>query len=323
MTHTQLKGLSNIGVPQISEQLRDNITCFLDWGLLEGGNYFNVEIPTSGSYGGNRHVLRPVSDPRYTDGQVWEAYRGNWVWESGLSTSTAPINISGVFVDGTFNPNSGGNFIVNYPEGRVIFDTAIATTSAVQLEYSHKWIKVMAAKDLPWFKEGHTRSFRVDESSYLPGSGIWNQLAQTRVELPVIAIEVLDSRNYEPFQLGKSSYVYTDIVFHIISEDGSIAHRLADVLGNQYDKTVYLFDTDKMAKDNRFPLQHDGSKASNPLCYPDLVSPTGDGGFRYTSDVWLGKMTINDTSARSQEKISNRLYHSSARWNTEVVMTNI
>lgn len=323
MSHTQLKGLTNIGEPQISEVLRDNIVTFLDWGLLEAGNYFNVSIPTSGAYAGNRHILRPVSDPRYTDGQVWEAYRQNWVWESGLSTSTAPINISGVFVGDTYYPKASGDFIINYPEGRIIFNTAISKYSTVKLEYSHKWIKVMAARDIPWFKEGHTRSFRVDDSNYISGSGMWNQLSQTRVQLPVIAVEVLDGREYRGFQLGSNSYVYTDVVFHVLSEDDSLACRLADILGNQYDKTIYLFDTDKMAKDNRFPLQFDGSKSSNPLTYPDLVSPTGDGGFRYTSDVWLGKMTIEESSARNQDKISHRLYHSSARWRTEVVMNNI
>jgi hypothetical protein len=323
MSFTTLKNISDIGEPQISEIIRDNIVTFLDWGLLKVGNYFNVSIPTSGAYGGSRHILRPVSDPRYTDGQVWEGYRQNWVWESGLSNTTDPITISGVFVNNTFNPNSGENFYVNYPEGRIIFDTAIATSSVVQLEYSHKWVKTVAARDLPWFKEGHTRSFRVDDSNFIPGSGIRNQLAQTRIELPVIAVETLNDRSYEGYQLGGSSWTHTDVVFHVISEDDTMAYRLADILANQSEKTIYLFDTDKMAKDNRFPLDHNGSKSSNPLTYPDLVTATGDGGFRYTADVMHGKMTISESSAQSQEKILPRLYHSSAKWKTEVILNKV
>jgi hypothetical protein len=321
-TVTTLKGVSNIGDPQLSEIIRDNLIVFLDWGLLNTGAYFNVTIPTSGAYGGSRHVLRPISDPRYTDGQVWQAYRQNWVWESGISPGS-PINISGVFIGDSFDPIESGNYIINYPEGKIVFNTAISTASTVQLEYSHKWIKIIAAKDIPWFQEVSINSFRVDSNNFVVGSGLRTQLAQSQIELPVVAIETLDNKDYTGYQLGGGHWAFTDIVFRIISEDDTSSYRLADVLSNQEDSTIFLFDTGLMARQDAFPLKHDGSKSSNPKTYPDLVELSGNGGFRYDSQVKQGKLSIVEATAGSNQKLSHRLYHSTARWRTEVILHNI
>ena len=323
MTHLQFKGIVNIGRPSISEVIRDNLISYLDWAFLETGAFYNIEIPTSGAYGSNRARLRPVSDPRYTDGQVWEGYRGNWLWESGLSTSSQPIKISGVFVGTTYYPHASGDFVVNYPDGRIIFNTAIATNSVVKLAYSHRWINVLSAKNLPWFQTGHLNSFRVDDANYLPGSGEWTSLSETRVELPAIAVETLASRSYQGYQLGQGSWVYTDVLFHVLTEDETMACRLTDTLANQWEKTIFLFDTNRMANQDRFPLKHDGSKSANPLTYPDLVKTTGEGGFRYTADVDQGKLRISEVTAQSNPRLSHRLYHSTVRWKTEVIMPRI
>ena len=83
--YTNLKGFDYIGDAGLSEQLKANLIEFFDWALLEKGNFFSVNIPSSGQYGGARHKLRLVDDPNYNSGQVWESYRGNWVWQSGLA----------------------------------------------------------------------------------------------------------------------------------------------------------------------------------------------------------------------------------------------
>ena len=104
-TYTSLKFIDSVGKTTLSQQLQDNLVEFFSWGLIDKGGFFNVNIPAVGLYGGNKHQLRLVDDPNYTAGQVWEGYRNNWVWESGLSTSTQPIAVSGVFVGfGLFNP---------------------------------------------------------------------------------------------------------------------------------------------------------------------------------------------------------------------------
>ena len=83
---TKLSKITHVGDSTISLLTQDNIIEFFDWGILNAGGFFNIEIPTSGLYAGEKHKLRLVDDPRYTKGQVWEGFRSNWVWQSGLST---------------------------------------------------------------------------------------------------------------------------------------------------------------------------------------------------------------------------------------------
>lgn len=321
MGTTYFKGYSNIGEPSLTEVIEDNIVSYVDWCFLELGAFFNIDIPSSGAYGGNRHRLASVSDPRYTDGQVWEAYRKNWVWQSGLSNSTQPVSISGVFVNNEFLPKGSG-YHINYKNGQVIFDTAIATTSTVHLSYSHKWIDVVGAANVPWFQKTQTRSFRVDDSLYIVNSGQWSELADTRLQLPTVAIETF-SKNYEGYQLGGGQWARTGVVLHILAENIQTAQKIASILSTQNEATIYLFDTGKLATDNRFPLDYRGEITNGALCYPNLIAATGDGGFRYENKVQHGKMRIFNTSEQNVDYLSNNIYHSKVRWETEVILPKI
>ena len=90
--HTKLANLNNAQDATLSNVLLDNFVSFYDWGLLDRGQFYNINIPESGIYGGDRHKLRSAQDPNYSNGQVWEGYRQNWVWESGISaTDEQPI----------------------------------------------------------------------------------------------------------------------------------------------------------------------------------------------------------------------------------------
>ena len=42
--HLNLKGFSNVFSTTLNNEIQDNIVEFLDWALLEKGNYFNVNI---------------------------------------------------------------------------------------------------------------------------------------------------------------------------------------------------------------------------------------------------------------------------------------
>ena len=168
---TKLSKITHVGDSTISLLTQDNIIEFFDWGILNAGGFFNIEIPTSGLYAGEKHKLRLVDDPRYTKGQVWEGFRSNWVWQSGLSTIEQPNTIikikpdastypnlsnypgvSGIFLDdGNFDgflPASGVGgykYHIDYPNGRVVFDSAISTGATDTAEFSHKWVDVVRA----------------------------------------------------------------------------------------------------------------------------------------------------------------------------------
>ena len=316
------KGINSIKESSVNEIIENNLISYIDWAFLELGAFFNITVPSSGAYGGDRHRLRSVTDPRYSDGQVWEAYRQNWVWESGLrQCSEQPIQISGVNVGSTFYSYGDGHHI-DYKHGRVVFDTPIATTSTVQLEYAHKWVSTVGAAEVPWFREQQQRSFRVDDPNFLTGSGAWNDLAETRLQLPLIAVEVKDG-HYEGYQLGGGQWSRKQVILHVLAENSQIAKRIANILADQGDSTIFVYDPDRMADENRYPLDYRGEKTSNPLGYPDLILSSGDGGYRFSSRIQHGKLRIFDTHEQNHGQLTSNIYHSTVRWATEVVLPRI
>ena len=317
--YTQLKGVSNIANSMISTQISDNVIEFFNWGLLEAGGYFNVNMPASGLYGGDKHKLRLVDDPNYTAGQVWEGYRSNWVWETGVAPSTQPIQISGVYVGGDFQPVTGvGTYAhhVDYPNGRVVFDSAIPTTSTVSIEFSYKWVNVIKAEGIPWFREIQYNSQRVDSDHFLQtGSGDWSQLGQNRVQLPAIAVEVVPRRRFEPHELGSIRRAYTDVLLHVLAEEEYTASQLVDTVTLQEEKTLWMFDTNLLATQNKYPLNYRGELTTHALAsgrYPDLVSDTADGGLRWK------KMFIPTCVSQGLSMLNPNLYVGTVRMTTEV-----
>ena len=318
-THTSLIGFSDVGNSTISETIRSNLIVFFDWGLLDKGAFFNVNIPTSGAYGGNWHILKPVNDPNYTNGQVWSSRRKNWVWENKDSTelSVSPIGISGIFVDNVFKPYGSG-YHINYREGKIIFDSAQALSTEVKLEYSHKWISVKSSNEVPFFRKLETESFRVDDSNFLVSSGNVVELSQTRLQMPLV--EVLNSRKYEPYEIGNNcKETYTDVVFHILAEDDVTAGKLVDIIAGQDERVIALFDINRMARNNAFPLDYRGEIASGVLTYPTLVKPSGEGGYR-TTEVLGGRMVFSNARASLGRWVDRNIYNTTVKMTTKVIL---
>ena len=311
--HTQLANLSNAQDVTLSNILLDNLIAFYDWGFLDRGSFYNIKIPQSGIYGGDRHKLRLVDDPNYSDGQVWEGYRKNWVWESGINaTTTQPTSISGVFVDGTFyaTGNLSKPFYVDYPNGRVVFDSAQTTTSTIQLEYSHKWVEVIPAQGVPWFRQLQQGSFRNEEGFQVAGSGGWAQLGQTRVQLPAIAIEVVPARSMEGYQLGGGQWVNNEAIFYIMTENHWECANLMDSILYQNERTIHLFDTTKVALSGAFPYNYRNELNENALpsgMYPNLID-----NFHYR------KCWISNSKGTEIAQLSPELYIGTTSCSTQV-----
>ena len=344
-----LNKITHVGDSTISLLLQDNLIELFDWGLIDAGGFTNISIPTSGHYGGDKHKLRLVDDPRYISGQIWEGFRSNWIWQSGLSCIEQPktltvlkpdvVNypsqshspgVSGVFVGGAFHPTSGvGPYKhhIDYPNGRVVFDTAISTTSTVTAEFSHKWAKITKAND-DFFREIQYRSDRADGDFTLEGSGDWSQLADTRLQLPAVAVEVVKSRNLKPYALGGlTHYVNTDVLFHVLAEEDYERDKLLDIFSLQEDKIYSMFDSDMIGRNNAFPLDYRGMVNGIPKIYPTLVAASGAGtaeepvlekdrGYNWQSRT----MALDNSRVQVSEAISPNLYHGVVRMNTEVIM---
>ena len=303
----------------VSEILLDNFVNFYDWGLLDAGNFYTMSIPQSGIYGGDRHKLRLVDTPNYTDGQVWEGYRQNWVWEGSGNVdgvTQQPIDISGVYVDGTFyaTGNVTKPFYIDYPLGRVVFDSAEATTSDVQIEYSHKRVQVIPAEGVPWFRQIQQNSFRTEQNFQVQSSGGWIRLGQTRVQLPAIAVEVVPASNTRPYALGGGQWIHSDLLFYVISENYWECANLIDTIVGQNDRTINLFDSTDVAASGASPFTFENGKqrelrghAVPSGLYPNLV---GDYPFR---KCWIFNSRGGDIS-----QLSADLYIGTPRCTTEI-----
>ncbi len=321
MSFTQLKGFDDIGKYSYDEILTQNLIMFFDWGFINKGGYVNVNIPSSGAYGGDFARLRPVSDPRFTDGQVWESVRSNWLWESGLEYGS-PVSISGVFVNSAFVPQSGGSFYVDYPNGRVVFNTAISRSSNVKVEHSRKWIQVVSSQNVPWLRYVEQQSHRPDNSDFLTGSGNFIPLRENKIQLPIMAVETAGA-TYQGYMLGGGQYCRTRVKFYIIGEDKSTVDRLTHIVSSQNDKNIYLFDPNRMAENSRFPLDYKGSIASGAMVYPQLVEYSGNGGYRLTNGVIAGKISLLDAQSQPIQELTTNIYQRVVTITTEAILTKI
>jgi hypothetical protein len=311
---TSFKNVTFLGQSSPQEIVRDNVIAFVDWSLLTIGAYINVNIPSSGHYGGDTHVLRSVADPRFTSGRVKEMYHKNLVWESGTGYTPEPIPISGVYVNGVLTTSG---FYIDYPNGRVVFDNPIPANSSIQAAYSHKYVSVVRAEDVPFFREGVTRSFRIDSSNYSTNSGIYSELTQKRIELPCIAIETVKNITSEPYELGGTKKSFGNIILHVIGEDCKITERLCFILSNQKYTTLQLFDSNYIKSNSLEPLDYLGSLNDGAKTYPQMIAWSGDGGYRTSYNK---KVYIADASSVGTEEIAPKLYHAPVRWKFEAIL---
>lgn len=317
MSIDSFKNTTSLSDSTPQEVVRDNVIAYIDWAFLKAGAYINVEVNSSGAYGGSKNTLKRSSDPRYTAGTVYETYHKNLVWESGIGFSPEPIPISGVYVNNTFTTTG---FYIDHPNGKVVFNSPLGVNSGVKMNYSHKYINVVRGEDIPFLREGHTRSFRIDESAYVSGSGMYSKISQTRIELPCIAVETVKNIDNTPYQLGGGMYSNFDIVLHVISEDAGIADRIGNILANNKDKTLLLFDTNYVKNNGLYPLNYKGSIVSNAKTYPQMIAWSGDGGCRTSSNIDNSKAYIVDTNTQGTTDIGAKLYHNPVRWRMQAIL---
>ncbi len=315
-----LVGFNNIFDPALNNEIQDNLIEFLDWGLLEKGNYFNVDLGETSPDGYDYSRLHLSPNPHYSSGQAWSGFRSNWVWQSGLTPSgvTAPIvgtnnaipGISGVYVDDTFYPSTTtGTYAhkVDYFEGRVIFDNPIPTGSKVQVEHSYKYINIVYANNVPWLREVQydTLDRKVAINSLKDEYSVPSEM---RLQLPAIAIEIVPKRTSQPYQLGGGQYFNTDVIFHCIAESASTRNSLVDMLSYQGDRSVRMFDTQLVVDNDAFPLNYEGIPNSGAKRYPDLISS------------YPGKMMyIKDLKTSDSLSVDSNLYICAVRYTMEIV----
>ena len=310
MSLTTLKGIDNFADKTMSEIISDNLIEYIDWGLIDKGAFYNVRIPTSGVYSSDRSILRPTNDARFS-GKVWEAHNKNWIWQSGVNA----IEISGIFINNTFYPkNTVGaySYYIDYPNGRIVFNTAISTSSTVKLEYSYKIVEITELENVPFFIHIQKQSYRNDISN----SGERNLTPETRMQLPSIGVETPPIYDTKPYELGTGGrYSYTQVKFHVFGDNPSMCRRLSDILVDQKETTIFLFDSNKVADSGAFPLNYRGELSSRPLTYPQLVNPENYGYKRATIFETEGSNNIT--------QLGPNVFHTVVKCTVETVLTKL
>lgn len=323
MSYQRLKGINDIHKYHLTNGIQDAMVEYFDWALLDVGNYFNVTLGEISPDGNDYSKLRLSSDPNYTNGQVWEGFRKNWVWQSGVAYNPPPVvgndpnnpGISGVYVNNQFEPSSGvGQYshYIDYFNGRVVFDSPISTTSKVQVEHSYKWINIVYANNVPWLREIQVDTMEPTSSFYEKDKSSWNVPVEARLQLPAIAIEVVPTRNFKGYQLGGGQWVYTDVLFHCIAEDEMTRNKLIDVVSLQSNKAISLLDINSISDDGDYPLDYRGVPVAHALEYPDLLDLHNG-----------GKLRFSNVKVQDMIMVGQDIFGGVVRYTTEGVKTNI
>jgi hypothetical protein len=302
--YVNLKGFNSVFDTTLYNELQDNVVEFLEWSLLQKGNYFNVTLNEENNNGDDYSRLRLSSSINYASGQAWEGFRSNWVWQSGISYNPPPIvghdiskpGISGIYVDDTFYPTSTSGeyaYKIDYYNGRVIFDDPIPTGSKVQAEYSYKYINIIYSNSLPWISELQYKSLDIPQN-FIENKGKFDLPVEARVQLPAIAVELVPKRTLRGYQLGGGQFVSTDILFHCLAEDEHTRNKLMDIISLQNDKTIYMFNSNTLANSGLFPLDYMGCPVSGALQYPYLVDNYTKGPIRFKNSTVQSMQLLND-----------------------------
>lgn len=302
------------GDSQLTDQLRSNTIAFLDWALLNKGYFLNVNLDTKyPPYGAAPAKLRPSDDFRYPSGIAWDGLKTNWIWESNIEFNSQPISISGIYINNTFLPlNSPQSYNVNYPLGRVIFNSPVDVTSSVQVEYSYKYYNIYP-DTVGWFKELTQGTWRLDDpQTSSQNSGIWSLFPDSRSQLPAVVIEISPRTKTVPLGLGGGQWLSKDILIHVFSETSYDRDNLIDILSYQWEKRIFLFDKNAMSRAGAFPLNAYGYLINPSSTYPNLIN----------SYVWRDYY-IDNISVQKSQNSPQSIYYGVATWTAKVNMPDI
>jgi len=303
------KNVNNITEDLLLNSIEANFKLFLDWAFLSIGGWFDVTINENTLQNDSYDKLIVADDKAYAPRAVWEAQRKDWVWENITYCNRSPISNLNVKVNGTTVPNS--NYTINYPLGRIIFNTPIAASSNVRCNYSYRYVQTYRANDSDWFSliqyNGPTTTKNIDRLS----NGSWKIGTNHIIQLPAIVIESLPRSRSRPHEIGSGGLVLEqDFAFHILADNKNDRNKIVDILRLQQDLMIWLFDTNALTANNKYPLEYNGSLKTNSLMYPDIIS-------QYPwKKCWLKNINVFEV-----ESIDPNMHRAAVRMTAEIIYT--
>jgi hypothetical protein len=279
MIDEKFSGVTKLGDNLLINHLESNFKSFLEWGFLNIGGFINVKRSVDNLYDSSFYKLKPIEDPNYTNGQVWQTCKKDWVWESGIVfDSNSPINISGIYIDNNFYPTGivdpEYSYKLDYHSSYLIFDSPIDSSSVVTMDYSYRWVQVYNYIDASWWQELQFDSDR-DKAHFDNTTGDFVLSSNQRVQLPAIVVETVSRGRSEPYRLGdKSLIVFQDILLHILAENLSDRNTIIDIMRLQQDKVIWLYNIDQIISNNISAFNFDGTLNNNRVQYDNILKNT-------------------------------------------------
>lgn len=315
--YAKFNNVTSLNSNHLINQLEENIKTFFDWGFLNIGGFVNINSPTTGLFGGTFSQLKPSNQPGYNNGQVWQTPRKDWIWESGVSfNNTSPKSISGIVLGSAFYPSPTGSgsvgYSINYPLGQIVFDRAQAPNAQIRLDYSYRWCQVYKSSSDPYWIELQSSSFQPTPAINQPNKGDYNLSSNHRIQMPCIVVEPIARSFSKPWQLGASDFaVDQDILLHVFAENSSDKNKIIDVIRLQKEKTIWLYDINKVVNNNVNPLNYKGGINLSGKNYPYLVS---------NETYRWNKCYFKEISFMDMETVNKNLYWCTIRLTTEVII---
>ena len=282
-----LKKVCDIRDYSYAEKIEMNLISFFDYGLLNIGAYFNINVGQSGDYVNDISALEKIEDPR---GYTKWAGNDNWVYESGVNNSSVNFPPE-IYVDNSlYNLAS-----VNYRDGYVYNIPSSATS--VQAKYSYKWVTVTSTRKSNIGRKLQTGS--VNDS-------ITREFTPS---LPIISFEVPPKDSGKRYGLGGSNpqILTYKVKSTILARNDNDAVRLAEVVASQKLVTINTFDPDSITNSGDFPLDYNGFLNS------------GKNHDQLASQYPWNFIYIKNTSAKNGKFISENLYEAFVDLTIEVL----
>lgn len=253
--------------------LESNLQFWLENKLLTEGLYRNINTGQTDFYGRDLSRLVPVpADEGYLDGQVWQSAFKNWVYESGITPTQSglvePTVASGVTVNSTFYAESAsGAFAhhIDFPNGRIIFDTPISTLSNVQATFAYKMVTVDFAERFN--NEKMDLLIQTSLKDNPPQTGVQDYPSKDNRTLPAIWIDV-SRRENDGYELGSKSLVSDFFgVFHVWANDRWLRNVVEDIVNAAHRDVLLGIDFN----DAPFPLLSKGRRNPAWTTYSDYA----------------------------------------------------
>lgn len=252
----------------ILNTLEVNLKAFLQHALLSIGAWSDVNLNQQNLVTSSLSDLQLTEDPAYKRGQVWSSAKKDWVYENVEYSSRNPITPE-IYVNNTLIQSG---YIIDYINGRIIFDNPKNPNSIVKAKYSYSNIQIHRSSDSLWWKL--IESGLVDPKDIKSnGRGEWSIGPHHKIQTPCIVIDAVPRAINYPYELGaKSLKIDQDVLFNVLAENKNDRNQILDIIRLQQDNTIWLFNINKAAQANKLTLDHNGSINPVGLDYTNLVN---------------------------------------------------